>query len=211
MADIIRASDGHIIGAVPTMDQETIDRERRTQEALNKKAEAWEEKQRRKTERARRALPDEGERRRGCVEGLRRFAKKADREGDPTRAAKLSQHADEAERALKEYDEGTKTLQARRPDPLGDAVQAAAKELRKALKACFPTEADATTFVRAALPLIEAKAEAARVADGYAKIARERRKADAAFWRAANAGGRVAVGTVDDDANIRRLIEAAGF
>lgn len=198
------------MGALPTARDDERDAAKRENERTEKNVAKLDAEHKRQIERARRAMPDEAERRRGCVDGMKRYAKRADREGDPDRARKLSKHADEAEAALREYETHTKALQAKRPDPLGDAMKAAARELRKSLKACFPSEADALQFART-LPLIEAKAEAGRVADGYAKIARERGKTDRDFWAAVNAGGRLAIGMLDDDANARRLIEAAGL
>lgn len=136
-------------------------------------------------------IPDDMQRREFAIEGMRRMARRLEREGDGTRAKNLSQLADEAGSILRDYVAATIELQARRPDPLGDAVERAAAELRKRLPACYPTDEDATAAARL-LPLAEARREAGRLADHYHGVAKNRAKIGAAFWHSVETATRAA-------------------
>ena len=207
MGDTIRTQDGRIVGLNPTMDQSEIDRIKRETESHNKVRDKFDAAEAKKRERARKALPNDSERRAAMVEGLRRFAKKAKRDGEEERAEELTGYADAADKALAEYERHGKKLKAKRPDPLGDAAAAAAAELRKILPACFPSDKDALQFAQR-LPLVDALAEAGRMADDYAKTARAQTLAKRRFWNEIEAGGKLAVGGMDDSANARALAAA---
>ncbi len=67
------------------------------------------------------------------------------------------------------------------PDPLGDAYAKAAKDVEKALPACFPCAEDALHFTRR-LNMSEATAEATKLADERNKNNKRRHTAESAFW-----------------------------
>ena len=207
MAQVITANDGRIVGFTPTMDQGDIDRVRKAQEAENKRGEKWLAEEEKRRESIAQAQPKDDERRRATIVGLRRHSRKASREGEKKKGEMLKLYADEAEQALDAYDEETKKLQAKRPDPIGDATQKATKELRKLLPACFPSDLDAERFAQK-LPMVEAVAEAGRLADAFAKTSRTRGKYSDQFWQIVQKGGRLAFGSIDDDANVRQLVAA---
>ena len=197
---------GKLVGQLPTMDQEEHDRIKRTNAIVNAKADKIEAELAKKRARKLAALPDENQRRQACVAGLQRCSKKAEREDNPGKVEKLAQYALDAAAALEKYDEATKALGAKRPDPMGNAIDLAARELRDKLPRCFPTDQDAIQFARH-LPMITATREAACLADEFAKIARQRTAADRSFWQAVQFGGRLALQSLDEDGNIRKLVE----
>ena len=204
MGDTIRTQDGKIVGMTPTYEQDEIDRIKRETEAHNKVRDKFDAAEAKKQERARKAMPDEAERRAAMIEGLRRFAKKATRRGETELAGAITKCADAAEAELAEYERIGKKLRSKRPDPLGDAHRAAAAELQKVLPMCFPTEKDALQFARR-LPMIDALAAAGRQADDYAKTARTRTFAGRRFWTIIEKGANLACNLGDSDSNVRSL------
>ena len=207
MGTIIQTTDGRIVGIDPTLYQGDIDKINRENAYHNAKADKARAEIERKAAIARKNAPDESERRAAMVEGLRRFAKRATRNGDDVLAKQLNAHADEAAKALEIYERHGKKLKGKRPDPLGDAQKAAALELMKVLPTCFPTEKDGLLFAQK-LPLVGALAEAGRQADEFAKTALARSKAESSFWAEVEKGGLLAVGGVDPDASVRQLVTA---
>ena len=207
MSDILKNSSGQIIGVLPTLYQGDHERERNRDAYYNAQADKARAALAKKAARARKNQPTEVERMAAIVEGLRRFSKKAKRNGDDEVAAALDAHADEAQKGLAEYEKLSKKLTSKRPDPLGDAQKAAAVELSKILPTCFPSERDAFLFA-CRLPLVDATAEAGRKADDFAKTARARTKAGRRFWDAVEAGGKLAIAGPDTDSNTRQLAAA---
>lgn len=207
MADTILNPDGKIVGVYPTMYQEDHDRMKGETEAHNRKADKARAEIERKAARARKATPDESERRAAIVEGLRRFAKKAARAGDDDLSKKLNTYVESTEKALAEYERIGKKLRGKRPDPLGDAQKVAAAELMKVLPACFPTEKDAMLFARR-LPLGDALAEAGRQVDAFVKLGEMQVQAGRRFWAEVEAVARLAAGGTDIDSSVRALAAA---
>lgn len=146
-------------------------------------------------------------RRCAALDGLERFAKRFDRAAQKDAAKKIRALAEKAEAALTEYAKIEVALSVKRPDPLAVAHEAAADELRKALPVCFPCEQDALIFARR-LPLTAAVKAASDAIDAIVKKRREQKKPERAFWEYIAQAGRLAIGTADDDGNIKALIEA---
>lgn len=209
MADIIRLKTGEIVGFYPTKTQDEIDREVAEQEAQNRVAERFEREQAARADKIRKAAPSREDQMQAAIAGLRKLAGKEARQGRTKRADAMKKHADAAEAALDKGAKIQKKLGAKRPDPLGDQIKAAVAELRAVLPKAFPTDADAERFARR-LPMLDATAEAGRLADAYAKTARARTLAEREFYAAIAAGGYAAFGSPDQDGNLRRLIEVGG-
>lgn len=146
-------------------------------------------------------------RRSDALAGLERFAKRFDRANQKAAAKKIRALAEKAEAALTEYAKIEVALSVKRPDPLAVAHEAAAAELRKALPVCFPCEQDALIFARR-LPLTAAVKAASDAVSAIMKKRREQKKPECAFWDCIAQAGRLALGTPDDDGNIKALIEA---
>ena len=197
---------GKFVGQLPTMDQSEHDRLKRAEAIADAKYAKLVAELDKKRARKLAALPDENKRRHACVAGLQKCSAKAERDGDPVKAEKLAQYALDAAAALEKYDEATKALVAKRPDPIGDAVDLAARELREKLPRCFPTDEDAVRVARR-LPMIAATRAAILAADEFAAIARKRTAADRSFWQAVQLGGKLALHSLDDDDNNRKLVE----
>lgn len=146
-------------------------------------------------------------RRSDALAGLERFAKRFDRAAQKAAAKKIRALAEKAEAALAEYAKIEVALSGKRPDPLAVAYEAAAAELRKALPVCFPCEQDALIFARR-LPLTAAVKAANDAVSAIMKKRREQKKPERAFWDCIAQAGRLALGTADDDGNIRAMVEA---
>ena len=146
-------------------------------------------------------------RRSAALDGLERFAKRFEREAQKDAAKKIRALAEKAEAALTEYAKIEVALSVKRPDPLAVAHEAAAAELRKALPVCFPCEQDALIFARR-LPLTAAVKAANDAVSAIVKKRREQKKPEIMFWDYIAQAGRLALGSGDDDGNIRALIEA---
>ena len=146
-------------------------------------------------------------RRSAALDGADRFARRFDKAGQKDAAKKIRALVEKAEAALTEYAKIEVALSVKRPDPLAVAHDAAAAELRKALPVCFPCEQDALIFARR-LPLTAAVKAANDAVNAFVKKRREQKKPEKMFWDYIAQAGRLALGTADDDANIRALVEA---
>ncbi len=140
--------------------------------------------------------------------GTTRLEAKFRRTGDTAKADGLKKLADEMAAALETY-RAAKTAEAKPvPTPLADAVSAAAKELKKALPACFPSLADAEFFAGRNLSLTAARTAQTHADDAHGKLAKAVQKAASAFWDLTEKAARVAIGFSDD--NAVRQLEAVG-
>jgi hypothetical protein len=146
-------------------------------------------------------------RRHAALEGIGRFVRRFERAGQKDAAANIRALAEKAERALTAHDSFNKALAVKRHDVLAVAHSAAAAELQKVLPVCFPSETDALIFARR-LPLKSAVKAASDAIDAILKKRREQQKHQVIFWDFIVQAGRLALGSPDDDANIKALVEA---
>ncbi|MGD9780625.1 MAG: hypothetical protein AB7V14_00575 [Kiritimatiellia bacterium] len=151
------------------------------------------------------AMPQTHVRRHAALDGLKRLATRFERTGRKKAAKKLGKFAEEAETALAEFDAEDKRLGVKRPDPLAKAHAKAAKQLQAALPDAFPCEADALAFARR-LPMSDAVKEATAVLDKLQVARRAQKKIERRFWDAIAMAGRIGLGSMDDDANTRELV-----
>lgn len=196
------------------VDPSTTDEQRQEIHRANKRvhdrAAERDERRRKASEKAsRESAAREKERRHDAVNGLRRLAKRKARAGQEDQAAKLERHAKDAAAALKLYEEQTKLLEARRPDPLDDAATEAGKKVMKTLPG-FADLDEARAWALRNLPLTAARHEASAIADRYYHASRDRTDTLDRYWSAVSAGARLATGKVFENEAIQ-LVIAAGL
>ncbi len=101
--------------------------------------------------------PTGHERNVAMVKGVKVYAKRFEREGDQATATKLALLADEAEKALVEYNRNLEAAEQPVDDVVGTAARTAAKGLMKACPGAFSGEVEAAGWCIAHLPLTEAR------------------------------------------------------
>jgi hypothetical protein len=183
-------AQGKILGIQPTSGDYDHEQAKRSNRAADALAAKFEKQAEAKAESARRKSPSDLQRREAALEGLRRHARRAKREGSPA-APQLEALATEAEAVLRSYESATKALSKPLPDPLVDAIKLAAKELRKVLPHCFPTADDADYFA-SHLPIGDARREAERLGGQLRKDSRARTLIGREFWTVIEKATRVA-------------------
>jgi hypothetical protein len=151
-------------------------------------------------------LPNDQTRRENACLGLERFVKKLTRENDG-RAARVEQFRAAAVEELHSYIGMTEKLAAPAADPIGEAAAAAAKELRKAMPRCFPSEGDALAFA-AGLPFAAERAAAVRESDKRLALDADRMKIGREFWKLIERAA-MAAGLGGDAGAIKRLTDMA--
>lgn len=151
-------------------------------------------------------LPNDLQRREAVCLGLERVVKKLRRENDP-KTERVETFRAAAVESLHEYIGLTEQVPAPAADPIGEAAAAAAKELRKVMPRCFPSEGDAVTFAQT-LPFAAERAAAVREADKRQALDADRMKIGRDFW-ALITRACLAAGMGSDDAAIRRLADMA--
>jgi hypothetical protein len=152
---------------------------------------------------------DPAERNAAIVNGLRKYAGRFDRAGDPATGRKLNEAADSAAACLTEQAECLAAIEADTSDPFGAAVESAAGELRKRLPACFPSDEDAVQFARG-LPLIEAKRQATHAADRRAALGKRATAAWRRFLDVTAEAAALATGIYEDATKATRKVAEAG-
>ena len=207
MANTITNPEGKITGIIPTLYDGGHEAARREVAAVNKAADKFDREYLKRQAAIQAARPTEEERRRAIVEGLRRMVKKIKRDGDAKRAQKIGEHAAAAEKHLGEFEDIDRKVKAKGADHLGEAVEAAAKELHEKLPLAFPSVEDAALFARTKLPLSNAVAESVKAANERAKLSRDATLKLRDYWAEIAEGGRRAFNSLYDDANARHLAE----
>lgn len=145
-------------------------------------------------------LPSDMQNRQFAVDGLRRHAKRLDRQND-ARGAILATMADQAAGLLQDYTLATIEISEPRADILRDAAQPIAAKLAKTIGG-FADDAEAVNFVLRTWPLTAARAEAANQANAFGRMAKRRTKLGQDFW--ATIEGAAAKAGLGDDA-VRQL------
>ena len=140
-------------------------------------------------------------------DGLSRFVRRFERAGQKSAAKKIASLHTKATALLAERDKAEAEAMATRPDPLAVAFDDAARELRKVLPTCFPSDADALAFARR-LPMRDALKVANDLLNERRARLKEVKRIECRFWEAATDAGRLAFGDADDDANLRKLAAA---
>lgn len=163
----------------------------------------------RKDANERHALPTpQGERFEAMLRGTTRAVAKKRRAGDATGADTLQRVADEMADRLGELRTARAAEKAAVKTPQADAVEAAAKELRKALPGCFPSIDDARAFAKT-LPLIEARAAQVREGDARALRVQDAARKASAFWKVAEKAAKLVY--ADRGGNLAlQALESAG-
>jgi len=192
---------------LPSTDQSDKDKIKRLNLLADAKHEKAEQYYKAKREHDRKLQLTPRERFAAAEKGLRKMARKHAHNDDAKRATRITTCADEITASLKVFDKLTRQLQEKRPDPRGDALESAAKELMKQLPKCFPSHADALVYARSKLPLLKANAEAVKIADKYGKVSRSRMKEEESIWKFLREGGALAFTDWDEADNLKKLID----
>ena len=150
-------------------------------------------------------LPDDAHD--AAVRGIGIYADRFGRAGDVETAEKLRQMATEAGDLLAR--EKTLNDESGKPriDHLGDAIGAAAVELCKKLPSCFPSLADAESFARDRLPMLDASKAARADTDARAKLAKAAATAHHSAAAIIDMAATLATGDIDTRAAFRTLAE----
>ena len=151
--------------------------------------------------------PTQSERRAFALAGLEKSAVRCDKNGEAEAAQKIRAFADKATPFFTDVADLEKTLAQPLPDVLGDAYAKAAKELKKALPACFPCAADALHFARR-LNMSEATAEATRLANERQRVNKLRHVADGKFWEEIQKAANAIFPSDDGSISINSLLKA---